>query len=419
MIDFWLLATLLGLAALMFLWWPIVVQRRHRQSNSISRQDLNIQAFESQSADLQTELQAGRLEQTQYEALKTELQRNLLGDVPKQQADEQAQSATSSKGLSFTAILLSLVVLLGGVGLYLNMGSSQTLQQMAAQRSFAQRLTAAAPEQRLVLLEAEARDNPQDEDILYALANVYFQQQHFDKAVDAYERLLNQVGDQPGLLAEYAQVLFFIKGNRVTAEVKNLAERILRVQPGNVSALGLLGIDAFENERYAQAIAAWQSALEAAPDAQGAEALRQGIVRAEQLLADLPQEETSQDTSQTQVAQTARLILQVSIDEKLQSQLSPELRVFVLARAVNGPRMPLAAQRLQVKDLPAEVILDDAMAMTPELKLSSVEEVEVLARISFSGQPLPQKGDLQGSFGPVNVSNQQAPITLVIDQVVQ
>lgn len=414
MIDFWLLAALLGLAALMFLWWPVAMQRRHRQLHRVSRQDLNIQAFESQSADLQTELQAGRIEQTQYDALKIELQRNLLGDVPTQPADAPSQLATSSKGISFTAVLLSLVVLLGGLGLYLNQGSSETLQQMAAQRAFAQQLTTAAPGQRLILLETEARDNPQDADIWYALANVYFQQQRFDESIAAYEHLLNLVGDQPGLLAEYAQALFFIKGNRVTAEVKDLAGRILRVQPGNVSALGLLGIDAFENERYAQAIAAWQTALQVAPDAQGADALRQGIVRAQQLLEDQPQE-----ASQTPVAQPARLTLQVSVDESLLSQLSPELSVFVLARAVNGPPMPLAVLRLQVKDLPAEVVLSDAMAMTPELKLSSVDEVEVLARVSFSGQPLPQKGDLQGSFRPVNVNDQQAPITLVIDQIIQ
>ena len=81
--------------------------------------------------------------------------------------------------------------------------------------------------------------------------------------------------------------------------------------------------------------------------------------------------------------------------------------------------MPLAVQRLQVKDLPAKVILSDAMAMTPELKLSSVDQVEVLARVSAKGQPLAQTGDLQGSFRPVNVSSQQAPIELVINEIIE
>lgn len=413
MIGFWLLAVLLGLAALMFLWWPIAMQRRHRGLAGVSRQELNIQAFESQSADLQVELQAGRIEPDQFDALNTELQRNLLGDVPAGQEHAQSETARRSKGFGFTAILLSVVVLAGALGLYLNQGSSQILQQMAVKQAFAQELVAASSEQRFVLLEANARKNPEDADSWYALANMYFQQQHFEQSIAAYERLLSLVGEQPGLLAEYAQVLFFIKGNRVTVEVKELAERILRVQPGNVSALGLLGIDAFENKRYAQAIAAWQTALDISPDAQGTQALRQGIVRAQQLLADLPQD------AQPLVTQPARLTLQVSIDESLLSQLSPELSVFVLARAINGPRIPLAVQRFQVKDLPLEVVLSDEMAMRPELKLSSVEEVEVLARVSFNGQPLPQKGDLQGSFRPVRVNDRQAPITLVIDQVLQ
>ncbi|MEH6358465.1 MAG: c-type cytochrome biogenesis protein CcmI [Pseudomonadales bacterium] len=416
MTSFWFLAALLALAALVFLWWPIVMQRRHRQLISTSRQDLNVQAFESQSEDLQVELQAGRLEQSQYDALYTELQRNLLGDVPAQAI--AMQSAAPSKGVPFTAILLSLMVLFGGLALYLNQGSSQILQQIETKQAFAQQLTTASPDQRLALLEAKAQENPDDADSWYALANVYFQQQHFEQSTAAYERLLSLVGDQPGLLAEYAQALFFIKGNRVTAEVKELAERILRVQPGNVSALGLLGIEAFENKQYARAIGAWESALDVAPDAQGSNALRQGITRAQQLLAEAPQKTEAQEVQQ-QVAQSARLTLQVSIDEKLLSQLDPELMVFVLARAINGPRIPLAVERLKVKDLPVEVILSDDMAMTPNFKLSSVEEVEVLARVSFSGQPLPQKGDLQGSFRPVNVSDQQVPIKLLIDQIIQ
>jgi cytochrome c-type biogenesis protein CcmH len=417
MIDFWLLVALLAVSALLFLWWPLITRKvgpkissgARVQLSADSRQSLNMQAFDSQSAELQEELQAGRLEQGQYAALQTELQRNLLGDVSTQSA--VLPSASAPKGSGLTALLFSVAVLFGGLGLYLNLGSSATLQQMAAKDSFAQQLATAAPEQRLLLLEAESRHDPQDADVWYALANVYFQRQRFEDSINAYQRLLSLVGEQPGLLAEIAQALFFIQGNRVTAEVKDLAERALRIQPDNVSALGLLGIEAFAAERYSQAIEAWQTALEVAPDAQGSEALRQGIVRAQQLLAAAPTSPRAQTVA-------ASLTLQVSIDKELRLQLKPETAVFVLAKAINGSPMPLAVQRLQVKDLPSEVILNDGMAMTAALKLSSVQQVEVLARVSLSGQPLPQTGDLQGRFGPVNVNDQQAPIRLVIDQII-
>jgi len=405
MIDFWLLAALLLLAALSFVWWPVLMQRRQLPVK-VSRKDLNVQAFESQIADLDAELQAGRIEQAQYDSLKVELERNLLGDVAAQKHAQTSQ--TSHKGLSVTAILLSVVVLVGGLGLYLKLGSSDTLQQMAEQQSFAQKLSQLAPEQRLAFLEQELANNPQRTDILYALTNVYFQQGRVAETKNTYDRLLAAVGEEPSLLAEYAQAVFFMNGNRITAEVTQLAERALRVQPRNLSALGLLGIDAFEKGRYGDAIAAWQAALETAPDAQGADALRQGIARAQQLLGAQPEPATG-----------AKLTLLVSLDETLAGKVQPEQSVFVLARAIKGPKIPLAVKRLKVKDLPAEVILSDAMAMTAELKLSSVDEVEVLARVSTSGQPIAQTGDLQGSFRPVNVSAQQTPIKLVIDQIVE
>lgn len=403
--DFWLLAGLLLLASLSFVWWPVLMQRR-RQPAAVSRKELNVQAFESQVADLQVELDSGRIEPTQFEVLKTELERNLLGDVA--QAGEVQAVQSSHKGLSVTALILSVVVLASGLGLYLKLGSSSTLQQMAEQQTLAQKLSELPPNQMVAYLEQESRDHPDRTDIWYALANVYFQLGQVTETKHAYEQLLKIVGEDPSLLAEYAQTLFFLSGNRMTDEVRLVAERTLRAEPRNVSALGLLGIDAFERGLYAQAIGAWQAALDVAPDAKGAEALRQGISKAQQLLAEQPE-----------AAGSVRLTLLVSLDDALISQSKPEDSVFVLARAVSGPKIPLAVQRLQVKDLPAEVVLSDAMAMSPELKLSSVDQVEVLARVSASGQALPQPGDLQGSFRPVNVSSQQAAIELVIDRIIQ
>ena len=78
--------------------------------------------------------------------------------------------------------------------------------------------------------------------------------------------------------------------------------------------------------------------------------------------------------------------------------------------------MPLAVKRLRVADLPITVTLDDSLAMTPEMRLSSFPQVMVGARISASGQATPQSGDLEGEKGPLNPA-ETASLQLVIDRV--
>jgi cytochrome c-type biogenesis protein CcmH len=90
--------------------------------------------------------------------------------------------------------------------------------------------------------------------------------------------------------------------------------------------------------------------------------------------------------------------------------------VFVYAKAAAGPPMPLAVQRITVADLPTSLRLDDSMAMMPAMKLSSFPQVIVGARISPSGQAMPQPGDLEGETGPIP-SNSSGPVAVTIDRI--
>ena len=105
----------------------------------------------------------------------------------------------------------------------------------------------------------------------------------------------------------------------------------------------------------------------------------------------------------------------VSLSPELAGKAAPNDVVFVFARAANGPRMPLAVVRKQVKDLPATIVLDDSSAMSPEMKLSSVPEVIVVARVSKSGEATPQPGDLEGMSAPVKTGQ---ALTVSIARVV-
>jgi cytochrome c-type biogenesis protein CcmH len=97
-------------------------------------------------------------------------------------------------------------------------------------------------------------------------------------------------------------------------------------------------------------------------------------------------------------------------------QASPQDTVFVYARAWQGPKMPLAIHRLTVADLPAEVTLDQSMAMAPGMTINSFPELEVVARISKSGAPEAQSGDWQGSLGPVVLAELDGPLSLTVDE---
>lgn len=115
-------------------------------------------------------------------------------------------------------------------------------------------------------------------------------------------------------------------------------------------------------------------------------------------------------------AQDPSIQVAVSLAEPLKSKANPNQSLFIYAKAAAGPPMPLAVKRLRVADLPITVTLDDSLAMTPEMRLSSFPQVMVGARVSTSGQATPQSGDLEGEKGPLKPA-ETASLQLVIDRV--
>lgn len=414
MTSFWISAALLCVLAFGFIWWPIWMHRR-QQRPTVSSQQLNVEVYRSRLGELDLDRRSGRIGEQEYQALETELERNLLSDLPAE-ADDVGILSTDNKGPSWLiSALLSLLLVVSAILLYMDLGSSKTLARMEQQHSLAEQMEQLAPEERLKLLEREAESDPANVELWYALAQGYLHSQRVADAERAYDHILTVVGEQPDILAEYAQALFLVQGNRVTEKIKGLVDRTLAVQPSNTTALGLLGIDAFENKRYADAIKYWQQILDSGPEGQGAEALMAGIERAKSLMAESDAEEG--DSQATAV--NPEITVEVALSSALQSQAAPQQSVFVFARALEGPPLPLAAVKLKVEDLPAQVVLNDSMAMTPMARLSQFEQVEVVARISQSASPTAQSGDLQGTVSPINVKPSQTSIKILIDNVVE
>lgn len=407
---FWLLALGLVVIALIFVWWPFMGARAHRAR--ISQDSLNIQAYKAELAELRTDHEAGEIDATTYESLCQELELNMLADVPEYQGQSDVVAQTQSKPPNLLLTPLILSALLAGVclALYLGLGSSQMLAQMDREQQVTQQMQSMVPLQRIDLLERELKQYPESSDLWYALSQARLELKQFAGAVSAYQKLLELEGDHPQLMAEYAQTLYLLSGGRVTAEVRDLLVRVVAMEDTNVIALGLFGVEAFDSGRYLDAIRYWERAL------QYAEPQRQAGLRAD--LANA-RNRLSEQSGEEVIPAGPMLNVTVELGENFAARVQPDQTVFVFARALAGPPMPLAVARLKVADLPAQVTLDDSMAMSSVAKLSSFQEVEIVARVSPSGRPVAQPGDLEGKLSPVSVHNNKTTIKIRIDYIVE
>jgi len=269
--------------------------------------------------------------------------------------------------------------------------------------------SAAQVEAMVARLAARLRDNPDDVDGWKLLGRSYGVMGRYAEAADAYAKAAVRAPRDAPLLVDLADMLAMARGQTLQGEPEKLALRALELEPGNLKALALVGSAAFERKDYAGAAAHWERMLaHVAPDSEDARSIQRNVAEARSLSKEKEKQEPSA---------SAGVRGTVSLAPKLKEKAAPDDVVFVFARAVDGPPMPLAVARVRVRDLPYRFQLDDSMAMTPAMKLSAFPKVVIAARVSKSGTATAQPGDLQGASAPV--TNDASAVTVVIDGFVR
>lgn len=110
---------------------------------------------------------------------------------------------------------------------------------------------------------------------------------------------------------------------------------------------------------------------------------------------------------------TAQIYGNLQLSERSKEIVQPTDTVFIFARAVDGPPMPVAVLQRPAADLPLDFLLNDSQAMSAAAKLSNFEQVVVTARISRSGVATDALQNLEARSEPIVVAeNRHLSLTI-------
>ena len=415
---FWIAALLLSLFCAVVLVLPL-----WRDSRPQGEQDmvaLNRRVFRERLAELERDHAEGRTDEATFVELRTELERNMLS--VEGVAAVAGARRFPPRGVS-VAVLLLLPLLASGF--YLGLVAPQGLPGWWQLRkemgpSVDKILRGEAPsaddakgrsmDDFVRLLQDRLQRNPKNADGWFMLGIAYMQLEMVQPASTAFEHAWRLRPDEARYALLYAQSRIFGNQGQLEAVSRGLLEAVLADNPEHESALLMYGLAAHRSGDFATAV----KQLERLQQLRGARGAGDGgsalLAQLDGTLADARQRLAGAGTT----APAASLRVKVRVDRALAGKYSPDDTLYVFARPLAGPPMPLAVVKRRAGELPLTIELDDRQSMMPQRPLSSVQEITVTARISRHGSPEPQPGDLEAVAVPVRQSGKAQALELVI-----
>ncbi|MFD2165194.1 c-type cytochrome biogenesis protein CcmI [Thalassotalea euphylliae] len=413
MIEVLVLIIVFILLLLGIIWGHFLRGQQGNETAADVRENTNVDLYKEHKAEIEKDYAEGSIDKENYEYLLAELDKSLLQDI---EQGGKTGSVEQRKMTMFWPISLSLFVLIFSLVMYSKQGAYKQLsqprndfdanQQIAAQQQNHDRFN-----QLLAQVEAE----PNNADAWFNLAQLYISAGQFMKAIEAYDKVIALEGEHPDLLGMKAQALYFAAEGNLTPGVQALIDKALSMDANEPSTNILLGMHYFGQQSYQLAIDYWQKVMDSGRQSVNTQALGELLAEAKSRLSL-----TGNSTTPEITDQGPQLRLKIELSEEFSEQLNQgeDKVVFVYAVPAAGGRMPVAAVKIMASDLPAEVVLNDARAMSPQMKLSSVDAVNILAVVSQLGGAGIKPGDFKAQLDNVDVSTRDT-LLLSIDTLVE
>jgi cytochrome c-type biogenesis protein CcmH len=430
-----------SIALLVIVTWLIAPALLGKSSSASENTRLtNIAIARERLAELDSQLKQGEIDQAHYNQARDEIDLALLDDA---RADEAAVAALPVNYRRNIFILLTAIPFLA-FGLYQYWGAPQAITRTTAiskaqesnphsknphENAQAKAQHSGSLTEMIAKLEAKLGQDPNNPDGWYMLAKSYMYLKQYAKAETAFRKLHSQVGDQADVLLGLSDSMAMAKNGDMQGEPFELAKRALELAPNNTTALWLTGMGYRDSGDYASAISLWNKLLPLLDDnPQSKQEVNALIENAKQqlgtnvttgptigLAAPNKVQETAPIPAKQAAQPNAQIKVTVQLDPALKNSVSNNDYVMVYAQRVQGMKMPLAMYKGQVKDLPMTVTLSDALALSPMNKLSDQQDVNVIARLSKSGQAMKAAGDIEAVSGPHPVKGSD-PVIITLHQ---
>jgi cytochrome c-type biogenesis protein CcmH len=411
---FWIAVVVCLVIALAFVLPPLL--RTRGAAGQAARRDINIAVYRDQLREIEADRASGMLSEAQFQVARQELETRLADDaLSPDDAPEPGHAGGRRLGYGLAAVLP-----VAALGLYFWLGQPASLvEMMAAAPAQAEPAPNAMMgehdiEKLAQQVEAKLKDNPQDGKGWATLARTYATMGRWPEAWKAYQFAIDLLPEDASLLSGQAEALAIISGRVLQGKPMELVNRALELDPNDTKGLELAGFNAFQERDFAKAVFYLQNLYrQLPPEAPYARNILAAIEEAgRQSQPGAP----ATPPAQTAAAPANGLIRgSLEIAPALKSRLADGDMIFLFARSLEGGP-PVAAVRGSAAGLPMDFELSDRLAMNPGNLLSQQKEVVLVARISKSGNPMAQSGDLEGSVSGVRVG--ASGVTLVIDKLV-
>jgi cytochrome c-type biogenesis protein CcmH len=426
-VALFLVLAVAGLALALAFVLPHLMRSRAAAPDPTVRRDLNLAVYREQLKDLKAEMSGAGMSDEEFEATRRELEIRAAEDAlaPADGAPPAPAPGPSRRlGVALAALLP-----VAAFGLYFWLGNPAVVTAIAANPGAARAAAEPGPEEIVGMIgkiEARTQSHPDDGAAWEALAMANVLAARWPEALQAYERAHRLLPEKPSVLVGYAESLAMNANQVLAGRPIELVNQALRLDPAHTKGLELAVVHAYQTGNYARALEFIDRlGQQSAPDtAYGREvmAMREDAQRRLQAggaaaagAGAAPAAPAAAAASAAKAAAPAGSVAgRVDVAEALKPRIGPQATVFVVARAAQGGP-PLAAVRLPLAAWPLSFRLDDSMAMIPGNVLSGHRAVLLVARVSASGNPIAQPGDLEGRLEGVAVGSDG--VRLLIDRV--